>query len=302
MRFREAIENSPVLWLLSAVGTTVIVTVSAATGALKILNFDIVGQGSYVSSDSAQHSERAIDSLTRRVDSMEALRVVPGADPLNYQLAGYRRLLREGIKEDKLYVIPSIAMVVTLDRDGPHSPIVATQHIAYFTHYLRAPLVGARAFDESYHSFFADKMDALAGADSAIFVEDRPMLKAWNIYMHVDSGQTRSIVTGVMSTYPRKLKSRRTIHYFRHLRANEDAFCYPNTANDVIGSILITVESTTLSLHLRTDADNAGILRNGQYISAPAILHRSPDASGRSVSSRFDDVREGDVVCLRVAW
>jgi hypothetical protein len=242
-------------------------------------------------------------SANASIDLRQATALAPTGRSL---LTPYQDLVIAGLKKQKSYVIPSVTMIVKLDRmtDGTQR-LQSTTHIIYSIHALSGIGSGTPGFNEFYHSSSSEDVYYLPGADKERLTESAAKgMKAWDVFFDLPAGGRRTIVTTSSAVYPPGLASGRKVHFFQNVGANEDAFCYPNTDGDVIGEMLFMVESDTLDLHLVPGDTQAAIQRDNSIIDADASVFQEQQGSPkrRVVVARFGQVQARDVAGVKVAW
>jgi hypothetical protein len=223
------------------------------------------------------------------------------------EVRSYSDLVSQGIDAKKPYIIPSAVLIVNLERTADGKSIVSDRHMIYqlqgLTDISKEPGKNGDAFVEEYHSRY--NVDQVAGADPESVQEDRPSMKRWNVWFDLPAGERHALVTGAHVVMPFTLPSPHSEHMFTGLKANEDAFCYPNTEGDVIEELVIVVQSGTLDLYLPGSGDDDAVFQRGQSRqSMHADLFESKASTHRhqSLVARFRNVQKNDIVGLRVGW
>jgi hypothetical protein len=90
---------------------------------------------------------------------------------------------------------------------------------------------------------------------------------------------------------------------FHGLGPKEDAFCYPNDDGDVIGEVVIVVESKSLELFL-PPGDDAILLHSDdhQRVDANLYSYGGGEHNYYTAVARFRNLQDKDVAGLKIAW
>jgi hypothetical protein len=218
----------------------------------------------------------------------------------------YSELVSQGINAGKLYVLPSVVMLVSLERSADGRHINSDRRIVYGLQALTDidPSKNAYAFIEGYHSDYP--IQRVPGGDVERDVEPNPDSKTWQVLFGVPNGHRHAIVTGTHVVMPISLKPLHDVHMFKRLGSTEDAYCYPNLDGDVIEELVITIQSETLRLGLPNGGDGDAEIQHadGTTDDLRASLYTSTN-DGRgpvSVVARFTNLKKGDVAGLRFGW
>jgi hypothetical protein len=223
------------------------------------------------------------------------------AAKVDRQIKSYKKLISIGLSENKSYVIPSLLMLIEIDKTADGTKIESSRHIVYQIHSLNDIHRDKPGFDEEYHSKFS--IDYVPGADKEVLRENSPGMKKWNLFFDSPAGERRLIFTGadVISNNP--IDGNHDIHMFEGLGPKEDAFCYPNDDGDIIDEVVIVIESKSLDLYL-PPGDNAILLHGDdhQRVDASLYSYQGDDHHYYTGVARFHNLRNGDVAGLKIAW
>jgi hypothetical protein len=223
------------------------------------------------------------------------------------QIKSYSSIVSEGL-DKKLYVLPSVVMLVTLERSADGRSIVSDRHIIYQLHALADissdPSKNGDAFVEEYHSSY--DVDRVPGADREVDQEPKPKYKQWSVLFDVAKGERHPVITGTHVIMPIKLSAPHKEHMFERLGATEDAFCYPNYEGDVIEDLVIIVQSGSLKLSLPGSGNNDAVLqyadKSTQSVPAALFVSEYVGHAHESAVARFKNLKKGEIAGLRVGW
>jgi hypothetical protein len=226
---------------------------------------------------------------------------------IGQQIKSYSAIVSEGL-DKKLYVLPSVVMLVTLERSADGKSIISDRHIIYQLHALTDissdPSKNDDAFVEEYHSSY--DVDRVPGADREVDQEPKPKYKQWSVLFDVAKGERHPVVTGTHVVMPITLADPHQEHMFERLGATEDAFCYPNYEGDVIEDLVIIIQSGTLKLSLPGDGNNDAVLqyadKSTQSVPATLFVSKSENHTHESAVARFKNLKKGEIAGLRVGW
>lgn len=221
----------------------------------------------------------------------------------------FRELVKDGLvrKPPKEYVIPSVAMIIRPERVGNPPHIESDIRIVYNVHGLSPAEYPKRAFNDFAHSSTSTAVQYVPGADKEELREGGQGQghAQWDVFYARKPGERHTVVTGYRYLYPPQLGANRTIEgLFTGVGPNEDAFCYPNTDDDVIEELVMLVESDSLAIRLPEGGIAAGIRRSATGINepVPATQASTPGLRRRVISARFRNLQPHDVAGIRVAW
>ena len=219
----------------------------------------------------------------------------------------YSQLAKDGLEAGKPYVLPSVVMLITVERSADGKSITSDRHIVYSVQSLK-PLdheAHPEYFTESLHSAYP--LQLIPGADREYVTEPNVDAKAWQVLFDLDKGKRHAVVTAGHVVMPSKLPDPHTVHMFTGLRSNEDAYCYPNTG-DLIEELVIIVQSTTLRLYLPNNGDGDAQVQHADHKidNLHADLYPEPPRGGErnwtSAVARFEKLGSDDNAGLRIAW
>lgn len=227
------------------------------------------------------------------------------ANQVDRQLRSYRKLVTAGLAKNKAYVIPGILMLIQLEKSADGKTLESTRHIFYELHTLQETHRDKPGFDEEYHTELGI-IDRIPGADKEVQSPKNENLdseKSWDVYFDSSPGDRRIVLTGAHVLAANPLTKEHDIHMFTGLGPQEDAYCYPNEDDDVIGEVVIVVESKTLALYL-PPGDDAILLHGDKPTRMDASVYSDP---GRehvhyTAVARFHDLQTKDIAGLKVAW
>jgi hypothetical protein len=216
-------------------------------------------------------------------------------------------LVNAGRKLDRPYVLPSVQSWIRLNRNDQDGRFVADQHSTYSLLALRDIAPSENVFSEGYKSDNAT-LDYLPGTDDVTDLARRDGI-SWRVPLSMKVGEYRTVVTAVRRNYRAGWNAQhRTDHAGYALAVNQDEFCYP-IGDDVIGELVIAVESQTLkfktpSVGLADPTEGTRVFTVPTHEPAPTKpLVVNIDAVENSVATaRFVTPRQSDEACLIVAW
>lgn len=216
-------------------------------------------------------------------------------------------LVQRGLRRRKRYIIPAAVMMVRLDsvEVGSERRLVATVRTVYDVVPLEKHEAADTDFTESYHSMSIERLDYIPGSEPERVTEPGPGMRSWTVSIASPAGVAHVVVTGIREMYPRQVAEARHGHYFTDLSSNEDEFCYPNSEGDVIGELVLMIESPVLRLNVDPGAGGAGILAaSGARIPVEAVVHQEQLGSipYRVIVARFRDLANGADACVRGQW
>jgi len=220
----------------------------------------------------------------------------------------YSSIIADGVEKQRRYAIPTIVMLITLEKTADGKFITSDRHIFYqlqaLTDISKDPAKNEDAFREEYHSHY--DVDHVPGSDPERIVEDRPGMQRWNVLFGMEKGGRHAVVTGAHVVMPIRLKSPRAPeHMFEGLGPTEDAFCYPNDDGDVIEELVIVVQSGSLDLYLPSEGNDDAVLQHDvkkQSVESDMFVSKASSHKHVSLVARFSNVQKNDVVGLRVGW
>jgi hypothetical protein len=203
------------------------------------------------------------------------------------------------------YVLPTVYAWIRLEPAAagrPDGSLIADEHVFYSLFADKAPTPDDR-FNEQYTSE-RTTLQYLPGPDEPEGQAFRDASLQWSVPLRMSLGDYRALVTGVRRTYPAQWSTTtRRDHAGQALGPREEDFCYPS-ANDSIGEVVISVESTAFSFKAPPDGTRALTVKSKDR---PNILPTVTRAmvSGRSVSvatARFAKPSPTQESCLIVSW
>ncbi len=158
----------------------------------------------------------------------------------------YAQLVSQGIGAGKLYVLPSVVMLVSVERsdDGKHQ--LRSTHCLRSAGIVRYRFIQKReCLRRGYHSDYP--IERIPGADLEHDVEPNPDSKTWQVLLDaLNDGQRHAVITATHVVMPITLKPLHDVHMFKRLGPTEDAYCYPNFDGDIIEELVIIIQSETL--------------------------------------------------------
>lgn len=91
---------------------------------------------------------------------------------------------------------------------------------------------------------------------------------------------------------------------FPTIGVNEECFCYPNSSDDVIGQLLIIVQSKTINLNAHGSMEAVLKRADGTSVPIDATAQTLGDGSlvPSTIVARFDDIQKHDIAGIKVAW
>jgi hypothetical protein len=218
----------------------------------------------------------------------------------------YSRLVSQGIDAGKLYILPSVVMLISVERSADGEHINSDRRIVYGLQALAEldPSKNANAFIEGYHSDYA--IQRVPGADMEREVEPNPDSKTWQVLFGAGDGDRHTLVTATHVVMPINLKLQHDVHMFKRLGPTEDAYCYPNFDGDIIEELVIIIQSDSLRLILPNDGDGDAEIQHADATidNLRASLYTSSDNGAvlDSVVARFANLKKGDIAGLRFGW
>ena len=232
-------------------------------------------------------------------------RAVAEANRMDSLLGSYRALIRAGDSAKRTMVIPTTVMFIRLERTSADPERIEADHrIVYQVHALRELTRNLPVFEEGFHATRSMAVDYVPGGDEERLTETAPQNKSWRVLFDLDVGARRTIITGAHSIYPNPLPANTSTHFYQRLGLTEDAFCYPNSASDVMAELVMFIESH--SLDLRADPDIPAGIGQGQELRLTVPVHTGRERPGtpqhRVVSARFIGLAPGEVACMKVSW
>lgn len=227
------------------------------------------------------------------------------ANQVDRQLRSYRKLVTAGLAKNKPYVIPGILMLIQLEKGSDGKTLDSTRHIFYELHTLQETHRDKPGFDEEYHTKLGI-IDRIPGADKEVQNAKNENLdseKSWDVYFDSAPGDRRIVLTGAHVLAANPLVKEHDLHMFAGLGPKEDAYCYPNDEDDVIGEVVIVVESKTLDLYL-PPGDDAILLHEDKPTRVDAAVYSDPGRSHvhYTAVARFHDLQVKDIAGLKIAW
>jgi hypothetical protein len=217
--------------------------------------------------------------------------------------SGYQELVKSGLESQKDYVIPEMLMLITLEKSADGRTIDSTRQMFYSLQLLKQMTKTHPTFTEQYHSAYT--VDHMPGADPEDVIEPTSTMKSWNVLFDAPEGTRRLLVTGVHVQMPMQLQPNHAVHMFQGLGPHQDGFCYPNSDGDVIGELVIAVESHTLNISLPGNGVGDAILKHeNELVPIESIKNVTDNGSDHHqfISARFVAVNKNDVAGLRVQW
>jgi hypothetical protein len=224
------------------------------------------------------------------------------------QVNSYSKLVKKGLDEpNKDYIIPSVTVIVRLDEKQIRDVRIreSTEQIIYQIHALKDIAIKDRkGFNEFYHNSTADDVLYIHGSDEEVLTELGHGQKGWNVFFDSLFGQRYTVVTGARFIYPPNIPANRKIHFFTNLTPQQDAFCYPNTDGDVIGDLLIMIETDTLAFYSEQNGLEGGLERGNQIKNVKVNVYaEKPGSPLHRVSvARFGALENKETACLKVNW
>lgn len=224
-----------------------------------------------------------------------------------------RQLMELGLEKQKDYVISKIIYYVQLeelptleqcaDPIENHSHLCSKVSIIYDIIALKDITPEEDKFIEEFSVQSARLVDYLPGTEKeTILSAEAPSKKIWKVSLDLKKYERKTVITNAYFVY-NDFPITRNNPLFKTLGPKEDAYFYPNTSNDLVGSIEFIIESRTLKFYDQ-QTQNAIMRTNGKNIT-PSFMIKKNEAScikSNVVFSTFDSLPEGATAGLKVAW
>jgi hypothetical protein len=215
-------------------------------------------------------------------------------------------LAAEGSGNVAPYVLPTVHSWIRFDAtgEGEARRFVADQRIYYGLFAHRAPSATDDRFDEAYPLSQRAELRLLAGTEQPEALEVQHNALQWSFPLAIDTGDYKSVVTGVRRRYYEDWLSKPRFDHDKNQLANtEEDFCYP-TGTDIIGEVALSVESSTLAFKAPPDGTRAFVVGPADDSAARVVVTRS-NVFGDDVSvatARFKRPLVNQELCIVVAW
>jgi hypothetical protein len=146
-------------------------------------------------------------------------------------------------------------------------------------------------------------MTRIPGSDVET-VTDRDFPNKWSVRFNDSQGNRKTIVTGVEHKRPFNQQVTGGLCMFPTIGVNEECFCYPNSSDDVIGQLLIIVQSKTINLNAHGSMEAVLKRADGTSVPIDATAQTLGDGSlvPSTIVARFDDIQKHDIAGIKVAW
>jgi len=224
------------------------------------------------------------------------------------EVASYSELVKKGLNQPNLsYVMPSVIMLVTIERSPDGQQIIYDQRDVYelqaLTDISSTLPSQANAFREEYNTRHFEYR--IPGTDK----EDVPNAdfpNRWQVRFDVPKGERHAMVTGVHHVRPAIENIPKGLCIFENVQSNEETFCYTNDQNDVIGEVIIIIQSQSINLTPPGGGYAEAIRRHADGTPVPVIpttlsLKDHPGIPA-TVVARFSDLKANEIAGVKVGW